>query len=91
MGNLNYYYFFFFFCIWVGENKWGEIYTSLLATQVGFAHLLRSQGDKLCQQLKPSKKWFKFKPTANFFETYITIFEFLFLLRTELNKSIICN
>ncbi len=28
-----------------GENKWGEIYTSLLATQVCFAHLLRSQGD----------------------------------------------
>ncbi len=29
-----------------GENEWGEIYTSLLATQVRFAHLLRSQGDK---------------------------------------------
>jgi hypothetical protein len=28
-----------------GENQWGEIYTSLLATQVRFAHLLRSQGD----------------------------------------------
>jgi hypothetical protein len=27
--------FFFFFCIWEGENEWGEIYTSLLATQVG--------------------------------------------------------
>ncbi len=38
--------FFFFFCIWEGEYEWGEIYTSLLATQVRFAHLLRSQGDK---------------------------------------------
>ncbi len=37
---------FFFFCVWEGENKWGEIYTSLLATQVRFAHLLCSQGDK---------------------------------------------
>ncbi len=37
---------FFFFCIWEWKNKWGEIYTSLLATQVRFAHLLRSQGDK---------------------------------------------
>jgi hypothetical protein len=36
-----------FFCIWEGENEWGEIYTSLLATQVRFAHLLRSQGDKI--------------------------------------------
>jgi hypothetical protein len=35
-----------FFCIWEGENKWGKIYTSVLATQVYFAHLLRSQGDK---------------------------------------------
>ncbi len=42
MGNFN---FKFFFCIWEGENEWGEIYTSLLATQVRFAHLLRSQGD----------------------------------------------
>ena len=41
MENFN----FFFFCIWEGENEWGEIYTSLLATQVRFAHLLRSQGD----------------------------------------------
>jgi hypothetical protein len=39
------FFFFFFFCIWGGENQWGEIYTSLLATQVRFAHLLRSQGD----------------------------------------------
>ena len=38
--------FFFFFWVWEGENEWGEIYTSLLATQVCFAHLLRSQGDK---------------------------------------------
>jgi hypothetical protein len=41
MGNL-----IFFFCIREGENEWGEIYTSLLALQVCFAHLLRSQGDK---------------------------------------------
>ncbi len=32
MGNFN----LFFFCVWEGDNKWGEIYTSLL----------RSQGDK---------------------------------------------
>ncbi len=38
-------FFFFFFFLWEGENEWGEIYTSLLATQVRFAHLLRSQGD----------------------------------------------
>jgi hypothetical protein len=43
MGN---FFFFFFFCIWEGENEWGEIYTSLLARQVCFAHLLRSQGEK---------------------------------------------
>ncbi len=29
-----------------GNFEWGEIYTLLLATQVRFAHLLRSQGDK---------------------------------------------
>ena len=28
-------------------SKRGEIYTSLLATQVRFAHLLRLQGDKI--------------------------------------------
>ncbi len=44
MGNFN---FLFFFYILEGENQWGEIYTSLLATQVRFAHLLRSQGDNL--------------------------------------------
>jgi hypothetical protein len=43
MGN---FFFFFFFLHMGGENKWGEIYTSLLAMQVCFAHLLRSQGDK---------------------------------------------
>ena len=37
---------FFFFCVWEGKNERGEIYTSLLATQLRFAHLLRSQGDK---------------------------------------------
>ena len=47
MGNL---IFFFFFCMWEGENEWGEIYTSLLATQVCFAHLLRSQGDNFLLQ-----------------------------------------
>ncbi len=41
------FFFFFFFCTWEGENEWGEIYTSLLATQVCFAHLLCSQGDKI--------------------------------------------
>jgi hypothetical protein len=25
--------FFSFFCLWEGENKWGEIYTSLLCSQ----------------------------------------------------------
>ncbi len=30
-----------------GRDEGGEIYTSLLATQVRFAHLLRSQGDKI--------------------------------------------
>jgi hypothetical protein len=40
-------FFFFFFCLWEGKNEWGEIYTSLLATQVRFAHLLCSQGDKI--------------------------------------------
>ncbi len=37
MGNLILFLFFL--------NEWGEIYTSLLATQVRFAHLLCSQGD----------------------------------------------
>ncbi len=41
MGNL----IFFFFCKWKGENEWGEIYSSLLATQVCFTHLLRLQVD----------------------------------------------
>jgi hypothetical protein len=45
MGNLI--LIFFFFLHMEGRDKWGEIYTSLLATQVRFAHLLRSQGDKL--------------------------------------------
>jgi hypothetical protein len=45
MGNFN--FFFFFFFVWEGENEWGEIYTSLLALQVRFAHLLRLQGDNL--------------------------------------------
>ncbi len=46
MGNFNF-FFFFFFLHMEGENKWGEIYASLFATQVRFAHLLRSQGDKI--------------------------------------------
>jgi hypothetical protein len=46
MGNLSF-FFFFFFCVWEGEKEWGEIYTSLLATQVRFAQLLSSQGDKI--------------------------------------------
>ncbi len=42
LGNFN-----FFFFIWKGNNKWGEIYTTLLTMQVCFAHLLCSQGDKI--------------------------------------------
>jgi hypothetical protein len=49
MGNL-----IFFFCVWEGENEWGEIYTSLLTTQVRFAHLLRSQGDEVGRTLGPN-------------------------------------
>jgi hypothetical protein len=49
-------FFFFFFCIWEGENEWGEIYTSLLATQVRFAHLLRSQGDDIIKILIKCQK-----------------------------------
>jgi hypothetical protein len=47
MGIFFVFFVFFVFCLWGGENKWGEIYTSVLATQVCFAHLLRLQGDKL--------------------------------------------
>jgi hypothetical protein len=35
-----------------GRDKGGEIYTSFLATQVLFAHLLCSQGDKFCYNNK---------------------------------------
>ena len=54
------YFFFFFFWIWEGEIEWGEIYTSLLATQVCFAHLLCSQGDNNFYSTKHSSlfsKW----------------------------------
>jgi len=34
-----------FFCKQEGENKWGEMYISLLAKHVCLAHLLRSQWD----------------------------------------------
>ncbi len=40
-----------FFCVYEGENKWGEIYTSLRAAQVCFAHLLRTQVYKYQQEL----------------------------------------
>ncbi len=42
-------FFFFFFCIWEGENKWGEIYTSLLRS-----HFLNFKNDlsKLDQRFK---------------------------------------
>ncbi len=43
-------------CVWEGKNKWDEIYTSLLATQVCFAHLLRSQGDKVTRKTINSRK-----------------------------------
>jgi hypothetical protein len=33
-------------CVWEGENEWGKMNTSLLATQVCFAHLLCSQRDQ---------------------------------------------
>ncbi len=49
---------FFFFCIWEGKNEWGEIDTSLLATQVRFAHLLRSQGDNFISDLITVRKSF---------------------------------
>ena len=58
--------FFIFFCIWEGEKEWGEIYTFLLATQVRFAHLLRSQGEKILfniqsEILRTRSAWAGFK------------------------------
>ena len=48
----NFKFFITFFCIWEGEYEWGENYTSLLATQVCFAHLLCSQGDNRLIKLR---------------------------------------
>jgi hypothetical protein len=81
-GNF-FFFFFFFFCVLEGENEWGEIYTSLLATQVCFTHLLRSQGDNFYKT-----KW----PNLTYLSPFVsTWFWFLNLLLQLQQIGLMCK